>query len=516
MALLALSPTYGFADNVLHPATPSLDRPTIMTLGVKLPVTGDDNYNAKVSVRYHASAGGTWRDAQPLYRVHPETVFAYSITPQFAGSIFDLRPGTTYTIELHVTDPDGAVDQTFTLTATTRAVPSGPATPRARPVSTAAELRAALGNAVAGDVITLADGTYSGSFSVSASGNAANPIVIRGASRDGAILDGGNCNCDIFSIYGSYTHLKNLTLRGGARAVSFNSGLTGNVVRFVHTVNTRLGITSGNNEQDFYIADNVLEGRLAWPLVYKSDGGAHSDDDGIRMSGFGMVIAHNQISGFGDAIKNNHWGARSLDVYGNDVLWSYDNGLELDVSEGNVRALRNRFTNCSTPLSVQPVFAGPAYIMRNVVTNTVDEQVKFHALNIASPPPQPNGVFVYHNTFVSAENELQVQTPYASYYTTLENNLFIAPSPLGAYPVNWDAPLYHALFDYNGYYPDGHFLFRWGHELLRTTLTSPQMQAAGVETSRRADVPGTLRQRPDGGSPVVGVEAAARRYAVDR
>jgi len=44
------------ADDVLRPGTPMLDRPTLMTLGVKLPVTGDDNYNASVSVRYRQAA----------------------------------------------------------------------------------------------------------------------------------------------------------------------------------------------------------------------------------------------------------------------------------------------------------------------------------------------------------------------------------------------------------------------------------------------------------------------------
>ena len=41
-----------FADNVVHPSTPSLDRPTLTALGVRLPVTGDDNFNANVTLRY--------------------------------------------------------------------------------------------------------------------------------------------------------------------------------------------------------------------------------------------------------------------------------------------------------------------------------------------------------------------------------------------------------------------------------------------------------------------------------
>ena len=37
------------------------------------------------------------------------------------AGIFDLRPATTYEIELHVVDPDGSLDQTLTLAGATRA-----------------------------------------------------------------------------------------------------------------------------------------------------------------------------------------------------------------------------------------------------------------------------------------------------------------------------------------------------------------------------------------------------------
>ena len=53
------------------------------------------------------------------------------------------------------------------------------------------------------------------------------------------------------------------------------------------------------------------------------------------MEGGGHVVCHNQIVGFGDAMKTAEPGARAIDFYGNEVLSAYDNGLELDYSEGN-------------------------------------------------------------------------------------------------------------------------------------------------------------------------------------
>src|SRR5947208_2897474 len=103
------------ADDTLHPGTPALDPPTLVALGVVLPITGDDNFTATVAVRYRATGTTTWHDALPLLHVHAEAVTGFAVTPQFAGTIFDLRPDTAYDIELHATDSDGAVDTTLML-----------------------------------------------------------------------------------------------------------------------------------------------------------------------------------------------------------------------------------------------------------------------------------------------------------------------------------------------------------------------------------------------------------------
>src|ERR1041384_329082 len=103
------------ADDILHLGTPLLDRPTLITLGVQLPVTGDDNFNAAVAMRYREAGTVEWHDALPLLRVHAEVVAGRKVNPQFAGSIFDLLPATAYEIELHAVDPDG-LDQIISMT----------------------------------------------------------------------------------------------------------------------------------------------------------------------------------------------------------------------------------------------------------------------------------------------------------------------------------------------------------------------------------------------------------------
>ncbi|MDQ6678854.1 MAG: hypothetical protein M3Z09_16340 [Acidobacteriota bacterium] len=449
------------ADSVLRPGTPVLDRPTVTALGVQLPLSGDDNFNSSVTVRYRVSGTTAWKAALPLFRVHPETVANWNIAPQFAGSIFDLRPSTSYDIELHATDPDG-LDQVLTLSGATRGVPKDPVNPVIRNVVDASSLKYALWAAQPGDVISLANGTYTGQFQITTAGTPENPIVIRGASEDGTILDGANCvPCNGFEVYGAgYVHLERMTIRNAEQGIRFQtSGAVGNVIRHVHIQNAVVGITGRNDQYDFYIADNIVEGSLRWPNVNSDDGGISASKTGIAVFGSGHVVTHNRISGFGDAMRTEQDGARANDFFGNDILFTYDNGLELDGSEGNVRCVRNRFTNTFLPLSVQPIHGGPAYMLRNVAVNIVSEQMKFHALG-GVPPEEPSGVLAYHNTFVSTSKlALQMLTSATSHYFEIENNLFVAQPSSGQLVADWEGPIDHGTFDYNGYFPDGAFHF---------------------------------------------------------
>ena len=463
---IVLSARVAAADDILHPGTPVADPPTLVALGVALPITGDDNFNATVSLRYRKLGTTVWHDAMPLQRVHAELVTGFTVEPSFAGSVFDLAPATTYELELHAVDSDGAVDQTLMLMATTRDIPRDPTNPRMVSVSSAAQLTSALNAAQAGDIIELAAGTYSGNFALQASGTATQPIVIRGVAQDTVILDGGGCTgCNVLETYGNYVHIENLTVQNATRAIRMQTqGAHDIVIRRVHIRDVTLGIGSAPDQRDAYIADNILEGRLTWPCTYASDDtscnaggqhGLHANDDGINVQGEGHVVAHNRISGFGDAMKSEQDGVRSADFYGNDVLSSYDNGLELDGSLRNTRALRNRFTNTYATLSFQPIFGGPAYAIRNVLYNVEDEEFKLHARG--SDPTV--GALILHTTVIRSLRAIQVSSAATPYRFTIENSLFIGPQTIGdGYPVRFDVPsVTTATSDYNGYFPDGKF-----------------------------------------------------------
>ena len=476
--LLGFVPSHAAADDVLHPGVARLDRPTLITIGVQLTIAGDDDHDAQVTTRFRVQGAPAWRPGLPLFRVHPEDAVGRAVPEQFAGSLFDLAPATTYEIELHATDPDGPVDQTMTVVATTRGLPPAePQNPAHHPVGTASALQAALDAAQPGDVIDVADGTYTGQFTIHASGTAADSIFVRGASRDATTLDGNGCgSCNVLEVYGSNVVVEDLTLQHAVRAIRFQgAGTTGNVLRRVHIRDVTLGVGSKADQTDFYVCDDVLEGRLAWPKNYFTDNGRHADDDGIALSGSGHVVCHNEISGFGDSFKLAQEGGRAIDFYGNDVLSSYDNGIEFDGSEGNVRAFRNRFSNTFATLSFQPVYGGPDYAIRNVIVNVVNEQLKLHGLGVV-PPREPNGVLVYNNTFVSADHALNLQTTATAHHFALANNLFVGPDEAGIKTVDWSAHVDDGTLDYNGWLPDGVFDF----DALGTWPAFAAVQASGV------------------------------------
>ncbi|MCY1009046.1 MYXO-CTERM sorting domain-containing protein [Nannocystis pusilla] len=450
-----------------------IDRPTVVTLGVQVLIGDDDDRDAAIELRYRAMGEAAWQVGAPLYRVRPEVV-NLQVPQQFAGSVFDLRPDTTYELELHAVDPDG-LDETWTVTATTRPVPGDPAAPKVIQVGDAGELGDALGAAQPGDVIELADGTYGGTWSIESSGTAEDPIVVRGASTGGTILDGEGAGGNVIEVYGSHVHIERLTIRNANRAIRFQTaGAEGNVVRRVRVEDVNLGIGAREDQLDFYICDNTLVGPLAWPNVYSDDGGVNANVDGIVVQGFGHVVCHNEMVGWGDAIKTAQDGARAIDIYGNITRSAYDNAIELDGSTGNTRAMRNLLLNSYAPLSFQPIFGGPAYALRNVVVNVKDEQTKLHA---NSDTGETVGAVILHNTFVSPSRANQVQTTDTAHDFRLVNNLYVTRAePEGGQTVLFGAPTANAEIDYNGYWPDGQFEF----EGVGDYPDFAAMQAAGV------------------------------------
>lgn len=464
---LAIGGQIANAADPVQVADAVIDAPTLCCLGFSVPVTGDDDYDASATIEYRRP-GGPWSSGLPMLRVRPEYTSQES-TPgdygfpnpraQFAGSIFNLQPATTYEIRISVTDPDGG-DRVQSLDVTTRRVPrSVPDAARTVVVSNTPDLNSAVAAAQPGDVIELQSGNYNGPITIANDGTVNNPIIIRGVSRDTVTIDASGATYGI-TIWGSHVYVEDITVSGstwGARAYDTE----GVVIRRSRFTGIRRGINakSGTN-RNFYICDNVLEGRHTWPEVSSITW----DDEGITISGEGHTVCFNTLSGFGDALglaNTSDIPNIAVDFYGNDVLWTGDDGLELDFAHRNVRAFGNRITNAGMGVSMQPVWGGPVYVIRNVLLNIAASAYKLNN--------DPNGFFIYHNTSARTlgpgnwgdyawtslgYTQFNGEPAYAANFH-MKNNILIGKSQ----PAYITTALILADIDGNGWLPDGRFRF---------------------------------------------------------
>jgi hypothetical protein len=104
-----------------------IDPPTLLNLGFEWFITGDDNRNANVEVRFRKAGDTAWRQALPLLRLNGEEIYNGAqlnvvVPNMFAGSILDLEPDTAYECTLTLSDPDGG-NAVKTITVRTRPEP---------------------------------------------------------------------------------------------------------------------------------------------------------------------------------------------------------------------------------------------------------------------------------------------------------------------------------------------------------------------------------------------------------
>lgn len=359
---------------------------------------------SKVTVRYKRAIDFAWRIGHPLLRINPAWVAAgapEAPIDSFAGSIFDLVPGTPYDVELTLDEP-GQATQSLIARISTRALPgAAPASSvRATPSD---NLQARFDALSPGDVLELADGTYdvTGLF-LAASGTASAPIYIRGQSRTGVVLSTASGN--VLQIQNaSNVVLENLTLEGSgtdsgtnssSRGVSFWDGATQEdvTIRGVDIRGVDQGIVASGTTRGILVYDCDLHGNNVWTQTF-IETNLTWNDDGIRLPGQGNCAFENTLYGFGDSLAVND-GVHSAAVYfyRNRIAMTGDDAFEADYGTRNLGFYDNNITNSATFLSLDPLWGGPLYCFRNVVVNTIRGPFKLNNTN--------SGFMIYNNTIV--------------------------------------------------------------------------------------------------------------------
>jgi hypothetical protein len=453
------------ADAAAPLGDPILDPPTLRCLGVYWIVGGDANADATVALDYRPRGSADWRRALPLFRVergkhvpekYPPSLDLPGNATLYAGSILSLEPHTAYDLRLTLSDPDGRPIEK-TLTARTRAEPVAPANAPVRHVVPGAGggsgtaddpfrgLAAAQAAARPGDVFLLRPGTYAGPFDVTRSGEPGKPIVWRGVDTPTVTLDaqGDAPKRPSRAITASGAHdvyFENLTIRNADYGLVIHDAAR-IVVRRCHIHGVDYGITGTRNtkghSRDHFIADNLIEGPSTWPRTKGIENAR-----GVQVTGAGHVVCYNRIRNFADAVDTfNSPRCESIDVHNNEISECTDDGIELDYARRNVRCFDNRLTNVFQGVSVQPVFGGPAYVVRNAMYNVVREPFKIHN--------GPSGVLFLHNTVVKRGAPMLVQTPEPASNLFGRNNLFVGTTA----PYAWEnsPKMIGCDFDYDGF-----------------------------------------------------------------
>jgi len=181
-------------------------------------------------------------------------------------------------------------------------------------VSTSAQLTAALAAAVAGQVIRLANGTYSGVFTVNAKGTQSKPIVIRAAIQSGPVFATGS---KFIADSAEWVLIKGLafpydqegdtlTVKGASRFVRVTRCLIGPVTPNAEV--TTASVPQGHyihvtgQAQDCVVDYNELrnKARPGNGIVVDGDTSVSTYTGGCKH----ILVAHNDIHDFGTEVAN--------------------------------------------------------------------------------------------------------------------------------------------------------------------------------------------------------------------
>lgn len=369
-ALLAAPTSPALAVDTTTAHEVIVEPPTLLSLGFELPIDGDDDRDASVTVRYRARGSDRWEEGLPLLRLQGERVnrgpLQYTAPNMFAGSIFDLAPNTEYEVRLEVSDPDGAAGNTEqTANVRTRfepqpfaggrvyhVYPPGHTGPRQEPAFTGLLEGYYTGSAhsdnyntfpprvMPGDTILVHAGLYKdnrfrygrgeglgtisdGTYFLTQSGTAERPIVIKAAGDGEAIFDGDGAH-NLFDVMAAnYNYFEGLTIRNteiaflaGRKNIAGASGLTLKRNRFENI--GRGVLTDWSGSKNFYIADNVFIGKQSASMLIGTAGRTWErfaefpppllSEFAVKVYGSGHVVAYNYIANFHDGVDHATYG----------------------------------------------------------------------------------------------------------------------------------------------------------------------------------------------------------------
>ncbi|HET9911871.1 MAG TPA: right-handed parallel beta-helix repeat-containing protein [Anaerolineales bacterium] len=267
------------------------------------------------------------------------------------------------------------------------------------------------------------------------------------------------------------------------------------VIRSNKIHNMLLGIFvdwNGGEHQgnDTRIEYNEVYDPLVNEFPWQAVKGSSMEGTAIIVRGhIGAIVRRNNVHNFFNGIYTGSSGALQnpgvafdADIYNNYIHAISDDALEPEGATVNHRFRNNVIDSSFVGVSLAPVTQGPAWVLRNVITNYTSRSIKW-ALN------SDGFVFIYHNTsWTSASNvnAMDLITPVRN--SVIRNNIFqstgyaFAEKPTGSTGNDWN--------NNNWYTTRGAGLarFLWenkGYSTIARLCTATRLECNGYE-----DVPG--------------------------
>ena len=238
------------------------------------------------------------------------------------------------------------------------------------------------------NTVNSASGT---TFNVAESGTAAGYVVYQGGS--GAVLDGQNTATYNITINASYVIVRGLTLRGAKQdAIRISptatdviiedneitswgrtrDGVWGmdmdSAIRAVCSTPSMQRVTIQRNRihSPRYGANSWSDGHPAGPqaITFSNCGGNHVFRHNDIYSANGNYF--NDIIGGEDNFSTVGFPNADTDIYGNKLSHAWDDGIESEGANENVRIWNNYIDRTAIGVATTATSIGPAYVFRNV------------------------------------------------------------------------------------------------------------------------------------------------------
>jgi len=404
-ALLASDETALAADSV-NPGTLETYS-TMHSIGVEWNVLDDDNLDADGSIEYRTFGASQWQDGLKLFRIQ------FDGFNMVAGSLFFLTPGMEYEVRVNLFDPDGGGTSTTEIIKT-QSIPSQPAGgPQYHVIPGSGGgtgtlldpfrgLAATRPVADPGTTFLLHQGTYTQS-TLDQAGFNNSYIVYKGAGDGEAVFNE-------IVVAADFIWLEDLTIRDQSSGLSTRNSPEHVVVQYCLFENNHYSVDLRSGGRAWYISDNTIVGDT--PYETGSLGG-----EGIELGHTSdHTVAHNSITNTADGISYPH---TNVDIFGNDIFNTSDDGIEADSGRANVRMWGNRLTNTRhNGITFQDQRGAPWYIIGNQLANWDQGGFKFR---ITDQFVIVNNTFINWNQVVDhwSQNILNAYS---------RNNLFISLS----------------------------------------------------------------------------------------